>query len=793
MAVHYATYIYNHLPKTPTGMAPIDLFHGSVVARTRLRHLHVWGCPAYVLHPTLADGNKLPRWSPKSKQGIFVGFSRVHSSDVPLVLNQSTGAITPVFHAVMDDHFSTVCSIATGEEPPNWKDLCETNVLNIPVESDKYELDSVWLTPEEQNEQRVSHSRTTRIWEAYENNHTLGATEPAPMKSRGNTEPTPDAATIPEEAPDNVPPPPTPPTEADPPNPDPPAGPRRSARSNKGQRTTPRYEDDFIHLAKVGESTTENDVMAYMAAVQTEYHSGDMGQISDARVYAAAHHKLTRKKRKKPDPDMPSLYQIKHRVDLEKWIEAMRKEVIQLVGLKTWEKVPRPKHEQVIPVTWVLKLKRLPDLTPYKYKARLCVRGDLEEDVDCFDTYAPVVQWSSIRMVLTIPSSRPNGPKRNMFFDKLAEGLTERGWKQSEYDRCFFMKKDMVCVVWVDDTIFAGPDINAINKEIDSLRVPENEEQHKFTLRDEGEVGNFLGIQIEKKGDKEFYLSQPGLIQKILTTSGMENCKKVDTPAEVKAIGKDINGKPFDEEWDYASVVGMLMFLGQNTRPDCTFAINQVARFTHDPKQSHGEAVKRIIRYLKGTADKGMSFSPNGKLEVDCWVDADFAGLYGAEDDQDPTSVKSRTGYIIKFMGVPLVWKSALQGLVTLSTMEAEYCALSDSMRELIPIREILKEVHEIVLDDPNAKVTFKTHSKSFEDIPNSKVYEDNEACLRHAIMPKITTRTKHIAIRYHFWRTKSKELEILPIGTDEQLGDPFTKGLPKLKFRDMRMLLMGW
>jgi len=357
------------------------------------------------------------------------------------------------------------------------------------------------------------------------------------------------------------------------------------------------------------------------------------------------------------------------------------------------------------------------------------------------------------------------------------------------------MKKDIICVVYVDDTILAGPDPDALEKEIKGLGVSDDEQRHKFELRDEGEVGDFLGIRIAKTGPGEFILTQTGLINKVLKTASMEDSKSCRTPDVVTALGSDKDGIAFAEEWDYATVIGMLLYLAGNSRPDIAFAVNQCSRFTHSPKESHAVAVKRILRYLNGTKDQGMKFRPTQHLSVNCYVDADFAGLWGSEHDQDPISVKSRTGYLITFMGCPLLWVSKLQTQIALSTMESEYIALSQSMRDLIAIREVLKEIHKLVLDS-KMKIAYQSHSKAFEEtIPQSTVHEDNQACLKFASMPKMSPRTKHIAIPYHFFRTKVEELEItiVPIGTDNQLCDQFTKGLPLEKFESDRLCLMGW
>jgi hypothetical protein len=109
------------------------------------------------------------------------------------------------------------------------------------------------------------------------------------------------------------------------------------------------------------------------------------------------------------------------------------------------------------------------------------------------------------------------------------------------------------------------------------------------------------------------------------------------------------------ETWNYPFIVGMLLYLSTNTRPDITFADSQVGRSA--PKQSHAKAVKTIVRYLAGTIDKGMTVKPRGDLKLELFCDADFAGLYRREPDRSVDSARSRTGYIVKPSGCPLVWK----------------------------------------------------------------------------------------------------------------------------------------
>jgi hypothetical protein len=108
------------------------------------------------------------------------------------------------------------------------------------------------------------------------------------------------------------------------------------------------------------------------------------------------------------------------------------------------------------------------------------------------------------------------------FFEKLRAGLLERGWIQSEIDPCLFLRVGMICVVYVDDTIFASASVEDLDAMITSLGIINSDDQrHTFALRDEGEVSAFLGIQITKTGKNKFFLSQTGLNDKVLAVTNM--------------------------------------------------------------------------------------------------------------------------------------------------------------------------------------------------------------------------------------------------------------------------------
>jgi hypothetical protein len=228
------------------------------------------------------------------------------------------------------------------------------------------------------------------------------------------------------------------------------------------------------------------------------------------------------------------------------------------------------------------------------------------------------------------------------------------------------------------------------------------------------------------------------------------------------------------------------MYLSSNTRCDLSFANHQCARFSTDPRAPHGIAIKRIGRYLLGIRDRGTIIKPSRDLSLNCYVDADFAGMFTSSDPNDPKSVKSRSGFIITLGGAPVAWMSKLQTETALSTMEAEYIALSQALRVLLPLRTILNEVSEALHLSPTGKSEIR-----------SLIFEDNQACFKLATydLPRMTPHSKSIAVKYHWFREHLVPgiVDIRPIASEEQLADIFTKPLSSLIFVRLRKKLLGW
>ena len=123
-AIDYAVWVFNRLPNMESGISPNEIWSGVRSPSEELSRSHVFGCPVYVLDASLQDGKKIPKWNPRARLGLFLGFSELHSSQVPLVLNVNTGYISPQFHVIFDDKFETVNSLPA-EQPldKQWADI----------------------------------------------------------------------------------------------------------------------------------------------------------------------------------------------------------------------------------------------------------------------------------------------------------------------------------------------------------------------------------------------------------------------------------------------------------------------------------------------------------------------------------------------------------------------------------------------------------------------------------------------------------------------------------------------
>ena len=357
--------------------------------------------------------------------------------------------------------------------------------------------------------------------------------------------------------------------------------------------------------------------------------------------------------------------------------------------MDVWEVVDRQPWMNVLGSTLVFKKKVYPSGEVRKLKARFCARGDQQiEGVDFFETYAPVVSWNTVRLLLVLsvqfelatrqvdytaafvhapidvdpnydqmtPEEQaksgvyvemPKGFREpgkvyklrkslyglrqapRQFFKHLKSNLEHIGFEQQvDIDPCLFISPKVICLVYVDDTLLYARNQQDIDDVIRRLT-----EERSMTLEIEDEVAGFLGVDIQRDPTtKEVTLTQTGLIDRILQALDVEKLPAVDTPADA-VLGKDEFGEPANCSFSYPSVIGMLWCLCGHSRPDLGFAVSQAARFSFNTKRSHELALIRIGQYLKATRNCGLRLKSlqTSKFELDVFVDSDFMGLYGAE------------------------------------------------------------------------------------------------------------------------------------------------------------------
>ena len=215
-------------------------------------------------------------------------------------------------------------------------------------------------------------------------------------------------------------------------------------------------------------------------------------------------------------------------------------------------------------------------------------------------------------------------------------------------------------------------------------------------------------------------------------------------------------------------MIGMLLYLLGHNCPDIAFATHQCACYTFAPKQSHEDALKRIGHYLKGTLDKGLILTPSDDLKIDCYPDADFAGLWNRDDKHDPHCIRSITGYVICLLDCLVLWISKLKTEIALSTMETEYVECSASCCELFPLIDVTNKICSalhLTLSD-----TTTMHVKIHEDTVGTLILGQLEP-------RRMTLCSKHYAVKYHWFRKHliPRKIQLVKFASAYQLDNIFT------------------
>ncbi|BBH07387.1 transposable element gene, partial [Prunus dulcis] len=402
------------------------------------------------------------------------------------------------------------------------------------------------------------------------------------------------------------------------------------------------------------------------------------------------------------------------------WRQAMSNEFNALIRNGTWELIPSLPSQNLIGCKWVFRIKRHPDGTIDRYKARLVAKGFHQRPgVDFSDTFSPVVKPTTIRIVLHL--------------------AVTHGWpiRQLDVNNAFLHGTLLENVYMVQPPGFVdsnhpsypsmasnrlhghGNNSTLVAKFIQLLAT-------RFSVKDLGSLHYFLGVEVLPTATGLF-LSQQKYIHDLLVNAKMDGAKAVSTPLSTTDSLMLHDGSPLTDPTPYRRLVGGLQYLSL-TRPDISFAVNKLSQFMHSPSETHWQALKRLLRYLKGTISFGLHLCRRPSNRLYAFSDADWAGDH---DDR-----KSTTGYVVYLGGNLISWSSRKQRSVSRSSTEAEYRAIAATTSELTWIQSLLRELG-IPLPTPPV------------------VSCDNIGAMFYCANPVLHSRMKHIEIDFQFVRDR--------------------------------------
>lgn len=489
----------------------------------------------------------------------------------------------------------------------------------------------------------------------------------------------------------------------------------------------------------------------------------------------------------------------------EHWIAAMKEEIASIESHCTWESTKLPPGRKAVGSKWVYKAKLGENGEVVRYKARLVAKGFTQKfGVDYDEVFAPVARSTTLRLLLSVAGMRglvvkhydiktaflngtldeeifmraPEGSgfegqtlllKKSLYGLKQAarvwnralhEALMKVGFVQSLNDKCLYVKSRGKSIIWllihVDDVATSTNDGNFESATMRDLGK-------SFELKDLGSIRHFLGIDVTRDEAGNFQMSQQAYIQKIIDAAGQHDAKISKYPLDLGYF-KIEDDERLDSNEEYRKLIGMLLFLTTNSRPDIAATVSILSQKVIAPTRKDLCEVKRLVKYLKGTKNLKLSLSDNTKPEkLIAYTDANWA--------EDKIDRKSNSGFYCSLGGGAVSWNCRKQDLVTLSSTEAEYVALSEACKELIWIARLAKEFN----------------------VPDEapKLHIDNQSCIKMVQNDKFSHRTKHIDTKFHHFRDNiEKQLITLHyVETKKNIADMLTKPLGGNKLAELRKL----
>lgn len=487
------------------------------------------------------------------------------------------------------------------------------------------------------------------------------------------------------------------------------------------------------------------------------------------------------------------------------WKEAMKAKMGSIEKNKTWKLTELPSGHMAIGLKWVYKVKRDANGNVTKHKARLVAKGYVQQhDIDYEEIFAPVTRLETVRLLLalaaknewqihhldvksaflngdseeTVYVAQPDGfvveGKEHMvyklskalyglkqapraWYAKLRKCLKKLGFEKFPYEHVVYLRREggevLIVGVYVDDLLVTETSLVNIQKFKQQMA-------EEFEMSDLGLLSYYLGIEVcQESGCVK--IKQSAYARSLLVKAGLEECNAVRYPMKPKMdMHKHETGKVVNPT-NYKSLVGGLRYL-VHTRPDIAHAVGIVSRYMERPTVLHMNAVKRILRYLKGTVSFGLVYTKGvGDYLLTGYSDSDLAG-----NIEDGRSI----GGIAFYLNESLITRvSQKQRCVALSSCEAEFIAATAPTCQGVWLRSLLSQI---------------TNRKSNPVV----IYIDNKSAIDLAKNPVFHGHSKHIDIRYHFIRECIERgvIVIKQISTGEQRADVLTKAMTTAKFERM-------
>lgn len=519
-----------------------------------------------------------------------------------------------------------------------------------------------------------------------------------------------------------------------------------------------------------------------------------------------------------PDIQEPSSYkEAMSGPQASEWKKAVDDEFQSLKDNKTWRLCELPEGRTAVGSKWTFKIKYTADGAIERYKARLVAQGYTQRagaDYDADYLYSPVVQISSLRTILALATIHDwevvqldvktaflYGHLKEEIYMHQPEAYEEKGkehlvclllgsiygLKQSAINWNHLMNEVLIefgfvkcpsdgnvyvlrsgtalviLALYVDDCILASNDkLGLLAKTITMLKS-------RFRMADLGDIHYCIGMKVtQNRIDRWLHLSQTQYIKNTLTKFNMIECKPASTPLAVGAYlsaeqaPKDDEERKYMESIPYQEAVGRINWIRTTLRPDLSHAVRVLAQQMANPGPAHWSALKRTLRYLKGTMTHGLLYSgPADKVphnpQLFAYTDADWGG--------DVDSKKSTSGFALMLCNAAIDWGSKRQTAIALSSTESEYMAATLATKRVVDRVRLLEELGTTQVKPVIIKI-------------------DNQSALALAGNPKFSSRSKHIDLQYHYVREKcaTGEIKLEYCPTKHMAADILTKSLPKDK-----------